>query len=309
MTWILILAFAAMIGISRGLHMMQTDMVIDEFPLARTDGNGELVAPPSAAPSVESMLMLAIERGVDPANMERLVALHERVMSQRAKQAFAGAMKSFRAKCPAIVKNREALDSRKGDALMYRFADLSEITKIIDPILSEFGLTYTWDTDVAAGETTVTCTVSHVSGHEKSSKFTCKASGTSIMSSAQVAASGVTFGRRYSLTGVLGLTIDDDDDGRRMGVPREAPPADPNAPKVAPRAERAAAEADDGTPRVVAADLNDLFKSFCAKGLGNRLSEMSAWAQKILRTDNPLAKVSDWGIDALEACRQELEAR
>jgi hypothetical protein len=79
--------------------------------------------------------------------------------------------------------------------VLYRYVDLEELTKVIDPHLHKNSLFYSWDTDILNDLTVVTCTVRHVDGHHQSSKFTCKASGTQMMSPAQIAASAVTFGK------------------------------------------------------------------------------------------------------------------
>ena len=244
----------------------KTDMIIPP----RADA-GPLVSPAPAAPaapSIESILMLAVERGTDPANLERLVALHERVAAQRAEQAFVAAMLAFSEQCPAVMKTGEAFD--KNGKQLYRYATLEEVTKVVDPVLRKNGLTYSWDTDLLNDLTVVTCTVRHVAGHKQSSKFTCKGTGTQIMSAAQIAASATTFGRRYSLLCALGITADLDTDDRRP-VPQPQPEADAAAPKVGTRAERAArqpAAPDDGTPRVSAKMLNGLVEEWKRKELG-----------------------------------------
>jgi hypothetical protein len=261
------------------------------------------VAAPVAVPSVESILMAAVERGVDAANLERLVALHERVTQQRAVQAFNEALAAFQRDCPPIIKNRDALN--KDGRQMYRFADLSEITTIIDPILQRHGLSKKWDTDMVGDLTVTTCTIAHVAGHRESSKFTCKGSGTSLMNAAQVSASAVTFGRRHSLVLALGLTVDEDDDGRRA-APRDKPDADPEQPKVPTRAERQAA--GDGSPRVTVEDLNDLAVEWrqATKNPKGTAAEFAAWAKGVLKTDADLTRVGSWTVDSIDAVRGAL---
>lgn len=266
--------------------------------------------PAGAVPSIEHILMTAIERGIDPANLEKLVALHERVNAQRAEQAFVQSVTSFRAQCPALVKNRTAKDG--GGKSMYRYLDLSELTILIDPVLTRHALTYSWDTDFQADRFIVTCTVRHAAGHSLSSKFIARENkGTSMMSSAQVAATNLTFGRRHSLISVLGLTVDDDNDARRAPAMPQ-PASDPNAPLVKPRAERSAEdqrpEEDDAAPKVTADTLNALVGEWQRnqKPPGGTTQKFREWARSVLRTDAELDRVSEWTIDAVSSCEEAL---
>lgn len=284
------------------------DPTESQLPAVRANGAPVALAPAQQAPTVESMIVTAIERGTAPETLEKLVALAERVKASQAAQAFNAAMAAFRSECPTIGRNREATDPKKDNKVLYRFADLSHITKIIDPVLLKHGLSYKWDSSTDAGQTVITCTVRHVDGHSESSRFECKGSGTSIMNAAQVAASATTFGRRYSLLFALGLTIDGDDDGRNA-VPRDQPDADPSQPTVLPRAERQAQPPDDGTPRVTRTDLGALATHWRRKF--NRptatTAEFAEWARGVLGTDADLTHVRNWTVDALEVCREALK--
>jgi hypothetical protein len=275
--------------------------------LARSRTDLAAQAPP---PSVESLLMVALERGIDAATLERLVALQERVTAQRAEQALNEAMLAFRRACPPILRKSEARDPNKGDRLLYKFADLSEVTKVVDPHLFANGLSYTWDSDAEGTHTTVTCTVHHVAGAKRTAKFRAPGRGTSIMSPAQVEASLLTFGKRQSLLAALGVTTDIDDDGRRAPA-LPSPAHDPAAPRVGTRAEREADEnfTSDEMPRVTAEDLNQLAVTWRAKlkPADNGRRAFVAWCVQTLRTETDLNKVANWTVDALDACKEALK--
>lgn len=261
-------------------------------------------------PQIESILMAALRQGVPPETLERLVALQERVTAQRAEQALNEAMLAFRKTCPPILRKSEARDPNKGDRLLYKFADLSEVTKVVDPHLFANGLSYTWDSDADGSHTTVICTVHHVAGAKRTAKFRAPGRGTSIMSPAQVEASLLTFGKRQSLLAALGVTTDIDDDGRRVGA-LPAPAADPTAPRVGTRAEREADEnfSSDSIPRVTAEDLNQLAVAWRAKlkpaDIGR--GAFVTWCKQTLRTETDLNKVANWTVDAFDACKEALK--
>lgn len=254
-----------------------------------------------AAPSIESTLAIAVEKGIDAASMEKLVMLYERIADKRAAQAFAVALAAFKAEVGPILKRSEACD--KNNKVMYRFADLEAITKTVDPVLLKHGLTYTFDSSMLEGLTIVKCTVRHIDGHKESSNFTCKGSGTPIMNAAQVSASAVTFGRRYSLVLALGLTVDNDDDGRRAAAPNPAPDHDTTAPQVATREQRR--QPQDAAPRVSGADLAKLKKIWEERSeKPGTLDEFKAWAAGVLERDAAtLDRTSSWSIADLQKCQ------
>lgn len=281
-------------------------------------------------PSIERILYEAVSNRQDVAVLEKIVALKERVDARRARNAFNRAMKLFRRNLPPIVKNRDGGKTkdqvdRNGQVttpgvVAYRFADLEEITKVSDPVLFDNDLIYKWDTDVVGDTTVVTCTLTHVEGHETSSKFSCRASGTSIMSSAQISASAMSFAKRHSLINVLGITIDSDDDGRRANA-HPAPERDPTQPVDVTREERqkaaqAANESTapapmqaDGPPVVTASQLNALYVAWKRKFNTPKpgKDDFPRWARETLRTEMPMSNVADWSIDAMGACQEALK--
>lgn len=99
--------------------------------------------------------------------------------------------------------------------MSYTFAALDEIATTVNPILTECGLSYTWDSKVEGGTITCVCTVRHVLGHHEAATIQLPTDSASAMSSQQKVGAALTFARRLSLTQALGLTTTDDDiDGR-----------------------------------------------------------------------------------------------
>lgn len=258
-----------------------------------------------APPTIEQTLAVAVERGMTGDGIDKLAQVYEREMARRARRAFIDALRSFREECPPILKNRAP------EGAKFRYADLEEITKIVDPILFRNGLAYRWDTEMQDDRTVVTCHLSHVDGHTESSHFSCLGSGTKAMNSMQIAASAVTYGRRYSLTGAIGITVDTDDDGRRA-VANPQPPADPAAPRVGTREEgHTPQSADDGTPRVTKMMLGNLFAGWHAKHPDEPKTSIAfaEWVVGTLKLDCApvtLTNVNGWSIDLVASVREVL---
>jgi hypothetical protein len=255
---------------------------------------------PAAEPTIGMILQSAVQQGMDRAGLETIAAIYERERADARRQAFIGALHAFRTQCPPILK------VLRPEGAKFSYADMEEVTKIVDPVLFRNGLTYRFDTEVQADRTIVTCTLSHKGGHSESSHFSCIGSGTKAMNSMQVAASATTYGRRYALTGVLGITTDHDNDGRRLAEPLPQPDADPAAPKVLPRAERAA-PADPN--RVTAADLNDLLQHYrvWTRNPDAGRAELVEWAAEIAGIDAKLLIVPrNWTRDGFAKCQEAM---
>ena len=161
---------------------------------------------------VQSLVQLAVEKGVAVDVLERLVSLQERVTEQAAQSALFEAISAFQDACPRINKARTAKVATKGGSnYSYTYASLDDIEKVIRPVLRRHKLSYTWDSTTDNANLTVTCTLRHVLGSSVSASFTCPTTSLSAMSDQQKVGAALTYGRRQSLVSVAGLTQTDDD--------------------------------------------------------------------------------------------------
>lgn len=167
---------------------------------------------------IEATLASAIEKGSGVETLERLLNLSERIEAKHAAAVFAEDFAEFQRLCPPIKKNKEAPVSvtRSGAKYGgYLYATLDEIARTVAPILGKLGFSYSFDTDVTEAMLLVTCTLRHRGGHAVTSRFSAPTEAvTQAMSPQQRIANAQTYGRRYSLISVLGLsTADPDEDG------------------------------------------------------------------------------------------------
>jgi hypothetical protein len=183
------------------------------------------------APVVEAdedpsgLVRLAIERGVDVEVLERLVGLQERVSDRNARAEFFEALARFQNDVPAIKKtNTAAIATKGGSKYQYTFAPLEEIVRVVRPILKDHGLSFTWTTEgMTANVLNVVCILRHVGGHEERSAFPVPTETAAAMSGAQKLGSALTYGKRQSLTSVLGLTTADEDTDAALEEPPSGP--------------------------------------------------------------------------------------
>lgn len=168
----------------------------------------------------QQLIMKALDKGVDVETMERLVALAKDVRATQSKEAFHDAMARFREKCPPIYKTRRA----KMKNYSYTFSPLDEICSTVDPILGELGLSYRWSTPTITSEhVQVECIVTHRLGHSESSgvlempvmsAVQRQEGGEGGANAMQRVGISLTYAKRYTMLGILGVAPEDDEDGR-----------------------------------------------------------------------------------------------
>lgn len=112
------------------------------------------------------------------------------------------ALADFQDEVPTINKNAKGYS--------YKFADLEEITKVIKPLLKKHGLSYTQPLHATSLKTILF----HVESGETIESSVDIPQGVELkgQNDFQVMGSGITYLRRYSLSSVLGLVTDEDND-------------------------------------------------------------------------------------------------
>jgi len=160
---------------------------------------------------VRSTLSLAIEKGVDPVTLGKLMDLQERWEANQARKAFVDAMAGFKRECPAVIGKDKTADYGQGKA-KYSYATTGAILTAITPSLSKFGLSISWETKQEARLVTVTCHVTHSGGHRESATLTGPHDESGGKNPIQTLGSSVHYLQRYTLVSALGLATADMDD-------------------------------------------------------------------------------------------------
>lgn len=168
------------------------------------------------SPTPLTLLQQAVEKGVDMAQLEKLMELQERWEAKRAKKSFLNALSKFQTKVPVLKKTKTAkVQTRTGGNFSYKYADLGGISQSIKNALNECGLSYRWEFKDNAGKMEVTCLVSHRDGHTETSTMDAAMDNSGAKNDIQQKGSTQTYLQRYTLIGALGLsTADEDNDGK-----------------------------------------------------------------------------------------------
>ena len=161
---------------------------------------------PSNVATPATLLELAITKGADVDQLEKLMALQERYDAKQAKSAFLAAMTMFQAEVPRVTKNKEGHN--------YKYAPLADIVEQVRPTLQKAGLTYRFEQNHENG-IKVDCVVSHIDGHSERTTMSALADKSGSKNEVQAIGSTVQYLQRYTFCGALGITTADEDiDGR-----------------------------------------------------------------------------------------------
>lgn len=174
-------------------------------------------------PAGTDALMRLIERAatsneLDVAKLEKLLDMKERWEAAEARKAYIEAKAAFKANAPVLEKNKHVHYRGKDGKpdTDYDHATLDYIERQISPVLSQYGLTYSWLTDQPGNAMiSVTCELTHVMGHSERVTLSASPDQSGGKNNIQAVGSTVTYLQRYTLLAVTGLsTKGQDTDGR-----------------------------------------------------------------------------------------------
>jgi len=182
----------------------------DEFPV--------MAAPSEAASLLSVISRAASDPNCDIDKMERLMAMHERMIERQAAAEFARDLAEVQTKLPSI-KERGEVTGR------YKYALWEDINDTIKPILTKYGFALSFRTDFAEG-IAITGVLSHRGGHSERTTIKLPADPSGGKNPVQAVASSVSYGKRYTAGALLNLTsYGEDDDGRKAGAQKREPRA------------------------------------------------------------------------------------
>lgn len=165
------------------------------------------------------LLQSAIDKGMDPDQLGKLMDLQERWEASRASEAFAAAMMAAQAEMPVVVKDK--LNTHTNS----KYASLEAVQRGVKAIALKHGLSVSFGEDDCPrqGWVRVVASVRHISGHvEKYHRDgpvdNVGAKGAPTKTELHGVASTVTYMTRQLLFGIFSITVaDQDNDGNRAG--------------------------------------------------------------------------------------------
>jgi hypothetical protein len=162
-----------------------------------------------------SLIELAIDKGAGIEHLKGLMELQERWEANQARKRFKEAMVDFQREKPELKKDQAV----KFNNTNYQFNSLPNIQRVIDPVLSQHGLSYRWEQEEVESKIRITCIVSHLDGHEERTHLTAPTDTSGSKNPIQSIGSTVSYLKRYTLEGALGLSSDKDTDAVTKTLP------------------------------------------------------------------------------------------
>lgn len=181
----------------------------------------------------------------------------------------AKALSQAQAEFPDIRKTKTA----NTGSYSYNYADLADILDAVRPTLSKHGLSVS---QLLSGNGTLTLTtmLMHASGEYIGSEYEATVDEGRLKGQ-QAVGSALTYVRRYSLTGLLGVASEDDDDGRSAASP---PPRRNNNKPAQPQE----TVDDPASMAAIKSDIKELLDRAAEEGLltDKQVSEMMRIVEK-----------------------------
>lgn len=172
-----------------------------------------------------NLLTVAIDKNLDIDKLEKLMALQREWEANNARKEFFEALSRFQSEIPEIGDRGLARFPHKNGAgeTTYRFAKLEDIARAIQQPLYNNGLSYRFE-QTQSGDSfdkqliTVTCVIAHKGGHTERHVMSSYPDTSGMKNAIQSIASTVSYLRRYTLTGGLGITTGGEDDDGHGGA-------------------------------------------------------------------------------------------
>lgn len=172
-------------------------------------------------PNPLMLIASAIDKGIDPDRLGKLLDLQERYEKSRAVEAFHAAMNACQSEMPLVVRDAENTQTRS------RYATLESIQAIAKPVYSRHGFALSFgEADCAKeGWKRIVCDVRHTGGHSATYHIDLPidgigAKGNAIggMNPVQGCVSTLSYGQRTLTCRIFNVTVADEDiDGQCEG--------------------------------------------------------------------------------------------
>lgn len=155
-------------------------------------------------PSIPQMLQAVVAGGVTEANVaviEKMLAIHERMKTKEAEQAFIASFHALQGEIPVIVAT--SIIPNRG-----KYEKFEDVMRVVGPLLVRHGFSVSFSNSSHENRITETCTLSHISGHSRQNSFTVRVGKAD--SETQADCKAATTAKRNALMNALNIVIRQD---------------------------------------------------------------------------------------------------
>lgn len=167
-----------------------------------------------------ALLQSALDKGLMPDQLGKLLDLQERWERNQAAKEFALSITGFQADMPAVEKLRPVYGKDESKGPQYHFASYDDIMAVAGPILSKHSIVITFDSEPVQTGVKATCRV-RVGTHVESTSFTLPMPTIPNANGSQIAGAALSYAKRYALCAALNIHVkgeDTDGEGLQDGL-------------------------------------------------------------------------------------------
>lgn len=151
----------------------------------------EVVQQVGPSEMVQLFASMARDPNMDPDKMERLMAMHERLIDREAKVAFADALHKLQAEIPQIQKNGLIVGRNN-------YALIEDYDVVLRPLMDKYGFSMSFNEESTHGdERRYGATLLHVRGHSETKYITLPLDKSGGKQPVQSAGSTSSYAKRY----------------------------------------------------------------------------------------------------------------
>lgn len=166
-----------------------------------------------ADPMVSLIERVVLDPNASIEKLQQMLEMKERMEAHAAKRAYDAAIAAAKSEIPPIIKSGTVdYTNKDGKRTNFIHETLDGIAKVVDPILSNHGLSYRFRSDQEGGNVIVTCVVAHRDGYAEETTLRGAPDASGSKNPYQAVGSAVTYLQRYTLKLALGLSAAKDDD-------------------------------------------------------------------------------------------------
>jgi hypothetical protein len=179
------------------------------------------VAPAQQQSTLSPMVQAVMDGKMTPETLAQLLEVQKDFEKNEAEKAFYQALAAFKTHEVRLEKDKQVSFTTQKGKTEYRHTTLGKALEVINPLLSQHGLSLAWETEqdmTGGGIITVTCVLSHSMGFSKTTSLSASPDASGGKNSIQAIASTVSYLERYTAFALVGLaSMDQDDDGAGAG--------------------------------------------------------------------------------------------
>ena len=178
----------------------------------------EVAVPSEATTMLQVIERAALNPNIDVEKMERLLAMHERIVAREAEQRFNTAMVACQSEMKQVSTDADNPQTRS------KYATYAKLDSAIRPVYTKHGFSLSFDEGESKPDMVrVVCIVSHTGGHSRTYHRDMPADGKGakggdVMTKTHAAGAAGSYGARYLLKGIFNIAIGEyDTDGNQPG--------------------------------------------------------------------------------------------